>query len=376
MVFGRILTAWDLPDLARLPGPTPADRRCGAGLVAAVLIYGAMMWALSRASLTSLLQVTADFAIVSAYSVVLVGACYVGVCLLRPQARAGFWRRLFWLLIAGLVVGLSFPFFGMFKQLILHSRGFVWDRAFAHLGIMLLGASPWTFTHAVFGSVAGTRFLDEIYVLWSVVIFAAPLIACVVFNDPRIRFQVLLSWFAAWVIIGTVCAWAFASAGPCYFNTFIGPDANYAELQRRLADIARIAAAQGHHLVSIDAQAMLLKVYASGQLAPGAGISAMPSMHVALAMQVAFTGFARARIWGVLFAIYAVLIWIASIHFGWHYFVDGPVAALLMAAVWKLSGSVASRCYADPGMAQSTPQSDQSTPESGPGPRALAARSL
>ena len=88
-----------------------------------------------------------------------------------------------------------------------------------------------------------------------------------------------MSWFAAWVIIGTVGAWAFASAGPCYFNTFIGPDANYAELQRRLAVIAGIASAQGHPIVSIDAQAVLLKIYASGQLEPAAGISAMPSMH-------------------------------------------------------------------------------------------------
>ena len=137
------------------------------------------MWALSRAPLTSLMQVTADFAVVAAYSVVLVGSCYVGICLLSRKARDDFWRRLFWLLIAGSVAGLTFPFFGMFKQLILHARGFVWDRAFAHLGILLLGASPWTFTHAVFGSVAGTRFLDQVYLLWSVVIYAAPLIAAV-----------------------------------------------------------------------------------------------------------------------------------------------------------------------------------------------------
>ena len=73
----------------------------------------------------------------------------------------------------------------------------------------------------------------------------------------------------------------------------------------------------------------------------------MPSMHVAMATLMAIGGFKYSRPWGALLTVYALLIWIGSIHFGWHYFIDGPVATVMMAGVWVLTAPVARCCYPD-----------------------------
>ena len=45
---------------------------------------------------------------------------------------------------------------------------------------------------------------------------------------------------------------------------------------------------------------------------------------------------------GRLFSAYAVLIWIGSIHLGWHYAIDGVVAAVLTLSIWKDTGLIRS----------------------------------
>jgi hypothetical protein len=64
----------------------------------------------------------------------------------------------------------------------------------------------------------------------------------------------------------------------------------------------------------------------------------MPSLHNAMAVLFACAAYQADRRIGRLFAGYALLIWIGSIHLGWHYAVDGIVAAALTVAIWKLAG--------------------------------------
>jgi uncharacterized membrane protein len=61
-------------------------------------------------------------------------------------------------------------------------------------------------------------------------------------------------------------------------------------------------------------------------------------MHVAFAALMARGGFAIDRRTGWILSIYAVLIWIASIHLGWHYTIDGIVGAPMGVATWYLAG--------------------------------------
>jgi membrane-associated phospholipid phosphatase len=78
-----------------------------------------------------------------------------------------------------------------------------------------------------------------------------------------------------------------------------------------------------------------------GNYVPGFGISAMPSVHVAMATLFAIGGFVMHRWIGWLMTAYAILIWIGSIYLGWHYATDGIVGASMTIGLWKLSGKLA-----------------------------------
>lgn len=327
-----------MPALGRI---MPQDWKAAGLLVGWVLAYGCILFPVSGAAPADLAVVLRIFAAAAFETAALVLVAYACLCVARPAFRAGSETRLFWLFVAALITALTFPSFGLFKQLILPTRGFIWDATFAHIGRALTGGtSPWVFAHAVFGSHAGLHFLNFLYTFWLVLIFAFPMVVATFVTERRLRLRLLVSWFAAWVLIGTVGAWCFASPGPCYYNALIGPDPSFAELQRHLAALARSAAAEGHPVETIEFQPFLLKAFYGRVFAPGGGISAMPSMHVALATLCAIAGFAHGRALGLALTVYAVLIWIGSIYFGWHYLVDGPVAAAMMIAIWKATGLI------------------------------------
>jgi hypothetical protein len=325
---------------------TSVDVRNGAALVMIILVYGTVMEAISRAPLGELAMHLGNFTALSFYSGLLLACAYAVYCLVRPAARTDLVSRAFWLLIACVLTALIFPFFAMFKELVLPMRGFLWDRTFAHMGRTIFGHSPWTFTHHLFGSVLGTRVLDLAYRSLLPLMFGLPLVSAVLVTDARLRFRILFTWTVSWIVIGTLAGWYFASAGPCYYNNFIAHDPDYAELLRRLADIGRQAAAEGHPIASLQYQSGLLLTYRTHDFAPGGGISAMPSMHVAMTTLVAIVAFGVNRWLGAFFTVIAFAVWLATIHFGWHYFVDGPVGASMMAALWMLAKPLVNLAYA------------------------------
>ncbi|RST31122.1 hypothetical protein HMF7854_09940 [Sphingomonas ginkgonis] len=89
----------------------------------------------------------------------------------------------------------------------------------------------------------------------------------------------------------------------------------------------------------------------------------MPPMHVAFATPLAIAGWRLNRVSGLLLTGYALVIWIGSIHFGWHYCVDGLVAATLMLGIWSLSRLLARPFYGigeqDDSAARSVEQDDR-----------------
>ena len=71
------------------------------------------------------------------------------------------------------------------------------------------------------------------------------------------------------------------------------------------------------------------------------GISAMPSMHVGTSVLFAILGFSAGKKWlGYLMSVFAFLIFIGSIHLGWHYAIDGYAGAAIAVACWWISGKI------------------------------------
>ena len=64
----------------------------------------------------------------------------------------------------------------------------------------------------------------------------------------------------------------------------------------------------------------------------------MPSLHIAMATLFALVGWTIDRRLGIAATLFAVGIFIGSIHLGWHYAVDGYVSAPATVMLWLLAG--------------------------------------
>ena len=90
-------------------------------------------------------------------------------------------------------------------------------------------------------------------------------------------------------------------------------------------------------LTALNYQNLLAQYYEEDITRVGSGVSAMPSMHVALVALWVIAAWKVSRIIGFIVFIYGILIWIGSVHLGWHYAVDGVVSAVAVSILWVIS---------------------------------------
>jgi hypothetical protein len=243
-----------------------------------------------------------------------------------------------WLAMAGLMV-VALPetldAATRFKKIIPQLNPFYADLFLADIEQRLLGRDAWQITHALFGPEA-TRLIDLIYGLWHLVNISV-LTWIVLSRNRAIKLQAALCYQLAWLVMGAGMAIAFSSVGPCFLEHFTG-DVRFRPLMQQL----NLAGGEtGLH--SLTAMKYLLAT--EGRNAVGGGISAMPSLHVAIATFV----FMLTRIlWPrrlapTLFALgYYLAILLGSVHLGWHYLSDGIAGTLGMAAIWAVVRSTLS----------------------------------
>lgn len=265
-----------------------------------------------------------------------------------------------WLLAARvaplLLMPLMFVGFSSLKMLIPRFVPFWLDDSFAAMDrLLFLGHQPWELTHALFGSVPATMFIDRMYSLW-VLLLSVAIVGFALFAPRVDRARFFMAFSLAWVVLGVGGAWLLASAGPCY-SALIGATSapEFAELMQRLGRFS--VETQG----AIDApgwQQLLWRSHSTETYAFGMGISAMPSLHNAIATLYALAAFRMGRAIGLLMSFYALLIFIGSVHLGWHYAVDGIFGAGAMLLIWRWvdrwiarSGYAPSAPIAEPGPA-------------------------
>ena len=225
-----------------------------------------------------------------------------------------------------------FSAFGVLKGAIAVLSPFAWDETLMRLDQALhFGRLPHEYLGWVLERPAVVHALNVAYNLWFVVLIATMFTAAVARRDTALRRQFMMAFMGIWLVGGFLVAMGFSSAGPCYY-ALIGLGDAYAPLMDALNEVHRT-----HTLWALDTQAKLWSGYV-GARDGSAGISAFPSMHVAMAVLFAIYFSRRAPALGALLWVFAGVILCGSVVLGWHYAVDGYAGGAIAALIWTAAG--------------------------------------
>jgi hypothetical protein len=208
-------------------------------------------------------------------------------------------------------------------------HAFAYDASLHALdGYLHAGRQPWEWLQPILGFPWVTRLLEVLYLpVWAVTInfvmvrhtFSAP-------SSHRSRF--LIASALAWPIAGGVINGLLPAAGPAFYSLVRHGEHAYFGLEAYL---------RGATPISPAAQDALWRMYRDHMAMPGSGIGAMPSMHLVAATVVA----AGTRHWGKWWCLsgimFVLVVFVGSVHLGWHYAVDGYIGVILGLALWQVS---------------------------------------
>lgn len=152
-------------------------------------------------------------------------------------------------------------------------------------------------------------------------VFLAVALLATLFRPPsRKKTQLILIYFALWTFVGPSLHLLAPAAGPLFYKGIgLGDHFDYLLKPPELSTF----------------RDYLWRSYVSGNAGPGAGISAMPSMHVAT---TAWAAIAIRQLWPkatFFVAAFTIVIIMLSVALGWHYLVDGLIGILsVFALLW------------------------------------------
>jgi len=257
----------------------------------------------------------------------------LGIALgLRPLWRRG-GPRASWpvMLLGALIVGVNSSLFMALKFAIPSLVPFWLDAPLNAVEVGLFGTEPYQLLDSLLGRT--TLVVDRIYGFWLPVQLVT-LFSVMAAPPSRAKARALTAYAAAWFLVGIVAAALLSSAGPIFFDRVFGG--------ARFAPLHQMLETHGAWMVLSTSDA-IWSAYASGQYRLVAGISAAPSMHVAISLWMLLVARDLAPRAVPLAAAYLAFIWIASVQLGWHYASDGLVGVAGMMALWWLAGRVINR---------------------------------
>lgn len=175
--------------------------------------------------------------------------------------------------------------------------------------------------------------LNVTYNLWFPVMLGAYWYAAFLDGDRNRRMRFLWASLAGWVVIGGALATLASSVGPIFYGDFYSGVNPYAAYKSHLDFVN-----ETHPLISLWVAEILLGMARDERVINANAISAMPSMHLAVAAFVTLYAYECRKAAGLLAALFLVLILSGSIYLGWHYAIDGYAgiaAAVLIYAATK-----------------------------------------
>jgi hypothetical protein len=273
---------------------------------------------------------------------VMFSACFLFVQILRGktweyfniQSIAGFIIILFLLV-------LFVSTFASIKQVIPLINNFCWDQNFMQLDFYLhFNLHAWEVFESVLNNEYILRKIDSLYMLWFfILLFFILWMAWT--SDRKLRFQFFISSLLVWIILGSLFGTIFSSAGPCYYSKVVEVSEATNPYQPMLNKLYSYH--ESKHLWAVYNQIGLWEAKITHKWLPFGGISAMPSIHVAMAMIFMLTAWQANKLYGLVLALYVLIIQIGSIVLAWHYAVDGYISIISTILIWNVIGKLVGR---------------------------------
>ncbi len=220
------------------------------------------------------------------------------------------------------------------KNLLTDMTGYVWDRRLADIDAFLHGGvDAWHWLSPIVTHPWAVSVVEHGYLTaWMAMVVGIPAVVAVSPSLSHMRVRMFITYILCWIVVGNVLAGLFMSAGPAFFGEVTG------DFDRFRVLIDHLAANTGSAYSAFDLQRDLWYVYSHDQVALGTGISAFPSMHVAMATLWVIVGFQVNRRLGAIALGLLLFFLTGSVVLGWHYAIDGYASILIVLALWAIVG--------------------------------------
>jgi len=199
------------------------------------------------------------------------------------------------------------------------------DPYLADIDRFLYGRNAWRVMHQA--PLQAGMIVDFFYTrVWPAVLLLGVLCALNFVEGARLH-RYAWGLFFVYAVMGTLVATLFSSVGPIFYTDFYPDAQQFTHIKPAILSNPYISNITGY-------ADYLLAAYRNRQLAFATGISAFPSVHVAVTTLMAWFMTSFGRRWAVLGWTNAVIIQYGSIYSGWHYAIDGDASLIFVSACW------------------------------------------